>query len=385
MNIVNHKFIVWGFEHYNPLGIVRSLGEEGIKSYVIIIRGTTGPITSVSKYIKEKFFVDSAEEGYELLLEKFGENESDKPFVITSDDTVTSLIDMRYEELKDKFVFFNAGENGRITFYMDKSNINELAKKHGLKVLPTYRVKIGEIPDDIEFPVITKAVSSIKPGWKANVFVCHNRNELLEAYKHIQSEEILLQKYLTKKNELCLDGFSVANGRELSITIASNYNSVNKSSYSNNMTIFKLDNPDIEIPLRSMMREIGFEGIWSTEFLVDQNNDLFFLEVNFRNSTWSYAATCLGMNMVIAWSKGMWSGKIPQDFEKNIPTGYMAIAELEDYRDRVKTHKISLIRWLRELKKYDCKFLYNKWDMKPFWSAIFSIIKRKTRKLLHRT
>ncbi len=32
----NHTFIIYGGEHYNPLGMVRSLGEEGIKSIVII-------------------------------------------------------------------------------------------------------------------------------------------------------------------------------------------------------------------------------------------------------------------------------------------------------------------------------------------------------------
>ena len=31
-----HKFIVFCQDHYNPLGIVRSLGEEGIRTIVIL-------------------------------------------------------------------------------------------------------------------------------------------------------------------------------------------------------------------------------------------------------------------------------------------------------------------------------------------------------------
>ena len=35
-NLRNHKFIVLCEDHYNPLGIVRSLGEEGIKPFVVL-------------------------------------------------------------------------------------------------------------------------------------------------------------------------------------------------------------------------------------------------------------------------------------------------------------------------------------------------------------
>lgn len=34
------SYIVFGFEHYNPLGIVRSLGENGIKPNGIIIKNS---------------------------------------------------------------------------------------------------------------------------------------------------------------------------------------------------------------------------------------------------------------------------------------------------------------------------------------------------------
>ena len=39
MDIRNYTHIVFGFEHYNPLGIVRSLGEKGIRPIGIIIKG----------------------------------------------------------------------------------------------------------------------------------------------------------------------------------------------------------------------------------------------------------------------------------------------------------------------------------------------------------
>lgn len=376
----NHKFIVWGFEHYNPLGIVRSLGEEGIRPYTIIIKSSTESITSASKYVKKNFFVETVDDGYRVLLDNFG-HESQKPFIITSDDTITSFLDTRYEEIKEKFICFNAEVAGRVSFFMNKNHINELALKHGLNVLQTYIVKKGEIPDHIQFPVITKALSSITPGWKEDVHICNNIDELKAAYKHIKSEKILLQKYIIKKNELCLDGFSIAHGTEFKIAIASTYNSVNTSTFSSNMTIFKLDNSVIEEALGGMLREVGFEGIWSVEFLIDENDELYFLEINFRNSTWSYAATCLGMNMIMGWSNGMLEGHIVEGFEKKIPHGYMAIAEFPDFRDRVKTHRISAVKWMKELRLYSCKFLYNRQDNKPFWNTVKAIFVRKFKKI----
>ena len=33
-----HTFIVIGYEHYNPLGVIRSLGENGISPVVIMLK-----------------------------------------------------------------------------------------------------------------------------------------------------------------------------------------------------------------------------------------------------------------------------------------------------------------------------------------------------------
>ena len=65
-----HKFIVLGAEHYNPLGIVRSLGEEGIKP-IVVTRKSKLKITSSSKYCGEIYHVNSNEEGYDLIVKKF--------------------------------------------------------------------------------------------------------------------------------------------------------------------------------------------------------------------------------------------------------------------------------------------------------------------------
>lgn len=209
-----------------PLGIVRSLGEENIRPLGIIIRSKK-KVLSASKYFKKIYFVENVEEGYELLKELFVKTETSdekKRFILTSDDTITSFLDKKYDELKDYFIFYNAGECGRISEYMDKNLLCQLASKCGLKIPKTYLVKTGTVPKDIEYPVITKAKDSVQYGWKENVYICNSEEELKTAFSKIQQDEIIIQQYIKKKNELCIDGICVNRGREVFLSIASTYN-----------------------------------------------------------------------------------------------------------------------------------------------------------------
>lgn len=374
-----YEYIVFGFEHYNPLGIVRSLGEEGINPIGVIVKNKRR-ITSASKYFKELHMVDSVEEGYQLILKLFGKNSSSagyvNTFILTSDDTMTSFLDCRYEEIKDKFIFYNAGETGRITKYMDKELLSELAVKYGLKIPKTYCVKKGSIPTGITYPVITKAKDSVQYGWKENVFICNSEEELKNALSKVTQDEILVQQYVKKKNELCLDGLCINRGKDVFLSMGSTYNYLLPNSYSFTFTLKNNKDERIQNALVKMMSEIKFEGIFTIEFLVGEDDELYFIEINFRHSAWGYASTCLGMNLITNWAYGMIKGKIAEDIYKKIPDNYVAMVELPDFKNRVIKNHMNPIKWLKELKKCSCFYYYNKKDPKPFWSAVLSILSR---------
>lgn len=376
-NIKKHKHILFCDEHYNPLGVVRSLGEYGIRSVVLTIESKV-KMLKASKYVSDYHIFPNVEEAYFFMLSEYGK-EIEKPFVYTSDDVKTSFMDKHYEELKDKFFFFNAGENGKITEFMNKFTISQLAQEHGLHVFSSWKVKKGEVPSDLEFPVITKSISSTVGGWKNDVFICQDISELKEAYKRIQAPVVLLQKYIEKKNELCLDGFSCNHGKNVLYAIASKYNYILPDTYSSYMTIFNFEDASLGEKINAMFREIKFEGIFSIEFLIDQNDELHFCEINFRNSTWSYAATCTGMNLPILWSKCM-CGECEFDassFTKKIPRGFTALAELEDFRARVLKGNYSIFEWMKDFRNSTCRFYFGKGDTKPAMVALLGIVKRK--------
>ena len=119
--------------------------------------------------------------------------------------------------------------------------------------------------------------------------------------------------------------------------------------------------------LSKMLEQIGFEGIFEIEFLVDKDDTLYFSEINFRNSTWSYAATCAGMNLPVLWAESMLSGKIPEDAYQEIPESFNAMVEPIDYQKRVIERNYSIEEWYEDFKNAKCKYYFNEKDLKPFF------------------
>lgn len=70
-NIKEHLFIVIGEEHYNPLGVIRTLGENGIKPIYIAIKYKS-TVASSSKYVLKNHFVNNFHEAYDLLIKNMG-------------------------------------------------------------------------------------------------------------------------------------------------------------------------------------------------------------------------------------------------------------------------------------------------------------------------
>lgn len=68
-----------------------------------------------------------------------------KPFVYTSDDQITNLGDSKYEDLKNRFYFYNAGRSGRIAEFQNKIKYCRMPIKYGMQYLKTFWVNVGGI------------------------------------------------------------------------------------------------------------------------------------------------------------------------------------------------------------------------------------------------
>ena len=132
------------------------------------------------------------------------------------------------------------------------------------------------------------------------------------------------------------------------------------------MTVQNMENNYIESKLISMFREIGFEGIFEVEFLIDQDETYYFSEINFRNSTWSYAATKAGMPLPILWAETQENGYIKKDAYQKIEGLFTAMVEPIDYAKRVKTGTIDLAQWYIDFKEAKCGYYYSIDDIEPW-------------------
>ena len=359
----NHLVIIFALEHYNPLGLIRSLGENGIDPIYISIK-RRGPVACMSKYISICHFVNSVEEGYELLISTYG-NEEFKPYILFSDDKSVGYFDLHYDEIKDKFIFYNAGVNGRINESMNKEQILQLAKKNGFNVLETHVVNVGEIPENLVYPVITKDINPNSGNWKSDVYICENEEELQEAFNKISSPVVQIQRFVDKKNEYAIEGFSVDHGHQMFIGTTLLWKYLIKGYYSpyHNVTMMK----DVEIrkKIQAMIEEIGFEGIFEVEFLIDKEDTYYFLETNFRASAWNYSSTVAGMPLSFLWVKSMDAGRIDPTDEKEFKD-FTDMSEVIDYGKRVEGGMISFAEWLKDFKEAKGTYYYNKDDIAPF-------------------
>lgn len=361
--IAAHKFIVFCADHYNPLGVIRSLGEEGIRPIVIVVARKPF-LVNHSKYISKCHVVQTMEEGLKVLMDNYGKEEL-KPFLYTCSDDIESFLDIHYDELYKSFYFFNGGCAGCINAVMNKEKMMSLAESCGLDVPKHKVVAVGCINHGLRYPIMTKSVDSLADNWKKNVFICRDESDLIGAYKNIEGDNIILQEYIEKKNELCLDGLCVNGGTELFIPLQTSYIRMTDKGYGNYMKLSEFKNNELLLQLRRLFSLTKFTGIFSVEFLVDKDDNLHFLEINFRNSTWSYAFTCCGANLPVIWAQSELNGRLNLDSFSLNRTECIAMAEIADFKDSVVHGNTGVLKWIKNFMTADCTFYFNKNDIKP--------------------
>lgn len=105
-----------------------------------------------------------------------------------------------------------------------------------------------------------------------------------------------------------------------------------------------------------------------------KDDNFYFLEINFRNSTWSYAHTVEGINLPIIWAKSMLAGRLETEDVVVRKDRFTAMQEFTDFKDSVIGRQCSLWQWIKDVRCCDSLFYYNRNDKKPFWNFLISKI-----------
>ncbi|WP_196213621.1 ATP-grasp domain-containing protein [Bacteroides cellulosilyticus] len=366
---MNNQIIVIGTDHHNTLGIIRSLGEEG-KSPIVMLPNLKSAFITDSKYLSKVIWFDKPNDIIDLLLRNYVD-ELNKVIVICSEDTSISVIDSHYDLLKDFFLLPNAKKQGRINHFLNKDNMHELAMEVGLTVPKTWYLKNGDaLPTNIDFPCISKPCSSVVGGKNE---ICVNRNIWELKANTASDKDFIAQIFIEKDYELNMVALAYNHGNDFIIPgVIRKIREYPVNSGSSSFSV--LDDckkfPEIEVEkIKNFVREIGYEGLFSVEFVV-KDGVAYFLEINMRNDGNGYVPTSMGINLHYLWCKYLVGEPIAQP--SNINTPYYFMADTRDWVHVIKG-RVSIKRWLEDRKKTRCYLLYNEKDKKPF----FTFIKRK--------
>lgn len=357
---MDNKVIVFGCNHQNMLGLVRSLGEKGIRPYCVCLKSNDGLVFR-SKYPAECHYAESPQAGFEYIVNHFS-NESVKPVLLSSDDMTETLFDIQATSLREHFIIPASAEDGKLTRLMSKKNIAELAVKYGFKV--PWMITINkdlEISKDLTYPVFTKSVKSIDGG-KKEERKCNNEDELKAVLLDCKADGLLVQQFIDKVDEIDFIGYS-ANG-VVYLPYIQHQLRFSDHAYGGYHRFDKTEDNDLTRNIRKMLEDINFQGLFSVEFLVDRDGEWYFTEVNFRHDGHDYLITNAGINLPWLYCCAV-TGEDVDLMPAIKKESFTGMNEMVDLSQFVKTKKLSPFKWFWQFLTADTHIMWNWRDMGP--------------------
>lgn len=294
-------------DHYNALGVIRNLGEEGLKSIVIIYGvGFQKPYIAYSKYVKQFKIIHESNNNLEKeILDSISDIKiSDKnhtPVLFPIDDEIALMLDRnRNDRRLSGCIVPNAC--GNMEVLLDKNCLKELAKKHGICVPEGKVIELSNY-DHAEYwdiyPCIVKPLQSLD-GKKSDISIAYNTeqlDEIIKEYKQKKYNRLLVEKYIDSaaSNMVEILGYAY----EGQIEFSSQIEKIREYPIKNGSTAYaKLIEPDSDViyeQLRELFQEVKFTGLFDVELKRDGKN-LYFIEINFRNGAPGYCSKYIGKN-----------------------------------------------------------------------------------------
>lgn len=368
--------IIIGDWHFNSLGLIRSLGEQGIPCYFINM--SNGGYGEDSKYTIKTIRAFDEKAVIEAICSVAG-TQSLPSLLFPSSDLAALYIDRNRSLLEKNCIC--PGTKGNIEHIMDKSVMCEAAKKAGFNIPNGKTVELDEKGKEFikkySLPFLIKPLLSVE-GKKADIVVCRTNEDVEKALQFFYSDEsiyshVLVQDFVEGKNNLMIDysGCKIPGKRlfmfgqlEKIREYPANRGSTSFSIIKNEITYIDFETVD------RFLDSIDFDGIFDLDIkLVD--GVPYFIEINLRNGASSYAFTAGGFNMALVWYNAKLGIEIPTVHFKNV---YM-MSERDDLNNVIDKN-ISIFKWLSDVRKTNVMMIFNRRDPQPFIRAYNSIVNK---------
>lgn len=373
------KAIVISISGYNALGLVRSLGEADYEVVFICEGGVKTPCEARSRYVKKVHVISYLDEILEIFHRNYWREPSRVPVLCGSDASIRFL-DGHYDELKEKFLIFNAGAQSRVKYFLDKYNTFTLAAQAGIDLIKTWTVRGGDaIPDDVKYPCFIKGANSTM-STKRDMRICKDRQDLEQALRF--DVEFLVQEYIEKEYEIDVVGLSVRHGDAVYIPAVVRKLRDSLRWQSSYIELEDVANyPDLNLrALKRFVKSLGYEGIFSVE-LIYRGGKYYFLEVNLRNDAVGYLYTKGGVNYPKLWALYAAGRMLEQEIDQIQLKVPLRLIQQRDIGN-VFVGEVSLLKWLKQCLSANCYFYFNTNDLGPYFASQWKYIKTCIRRLV---
>lgn len=361
------RAIVFGQEGVNAVGLVQSLGREGVFVISVLV-GKRSSIIRHSRYSGEIYFVPDFDAGLDLMLAKCV---FDEPVVIfPAGDGAAVFLDKNRGKLQQGFVFEYIKGSKDIAFCMNKLNQVQLARDHGFNVPYSVRlVKGDEVPVDMVYPCIVKPLVSCE-GDKRDILIACDSKQLSTILKErLQyTTEVIVQQRINRDYDYNMVGCACANGDvhiPLSIRAIKFNHKVQDAK-----TVCIVEPLDTKIDsdvkkMKNLMRDLGYVGLFAVECMHNLDDDkIYFTEINFRNDGLNSFIVNSGVNLPYLHYMDL----------HNLPLkDYVPLEKSKKYiweanhLSALKRRSITIWEWLRDLIGVNGFLYYFKDDKGPFY------------------
>lgn len=361
---MKNKVLIIGADHYNTLGLIESFAEKGLLPYVIIITLDNWAYVLKSKYITKSWICHSDQDVITCMLDNFS-NELDKVVVIASCDHAASIIDDNYEKLIKYFILPITDTPGNFRTIINKENMSSLARKVGINVPKTWVISNKSVPNDVNFPCITKAISSVE-GSKKNIKVFYIKSDLMMFLNDDNHCSIIqVEEFIDKEYEFQLLGCSLNHGKEIIIPGRTHmFKDKFGLAYFLRFDIIEEEYEELVIKAKELIGLTGYQGLFSIEMLRGKDGKTYFTEMNLRNDGTAYCATSSGINLPYIYYLNCIGKNCQQEINNSsVRTTYMITAY--HYFIAVLTGRYSIKEWFLDVRKATCHKIYFRNDRKP--------------------
>lgn len=372
--------LVIGGDHYNALGVIRSLGELGIKPYYIMISNEKICPTASSKYIKKVFrFDENDEKGVlEFLTEKFYTKK--KAFIIPTGDPIEVFLDSNLNKLKEKYIIPNINsKQGEIIKHMDKMYQKELCEKNNINYAKSFYIELDNYMkyiDILPYKVIIKPDVSAE-GSKTDILIEEGKENImkgLQKFKEKKYKRVMVQEFLNYDMEYGLMGISFGNTVIIPGINSNDYIYPFKRGNTSYSEMFPISDFDFNIDnIIELVKSLNYIGLFEIE-IFRVKDKIYFSEMNFRNSANLYAYSGNNINYIYIYLLLCLNLDISHQKATVDKHYYFCVEPL--HLKNVKEGVISFGKCLVHIKN-STKLIFNKKDIKPFIIKIFHVICKK--------